>query len=170
MTLTYRTIEHLLALLDDELIDGGRSRRAKQDRHELLAMRAEKNRVAAKPLLFTCEWHRDVPLQVWTYGDLEAPVTLETKPGAEILLGLHVIQLALESKGQRVDLQPLDPRPLDDKAAMTSKGWAQAVSRARAEVRKYAPVLCAALRVTVHNDGTASFNPKPDDPEIKLSK
>ncbi len=36
MTLTYRTIEHLLTLLDDELIDGGRSRKAKQARQERL--------------------------------------------------------------------------------------------------------------------------------------
>jgi hypothetical protein len=164
--LTRDSTDYLLNLVDEGLSDGGRSRRGRQAQAELLQEQADMRRRELKPLLFGIQAREARHLHRWLLGDRNDPVVLEQPPASEINLGLHAMHLAVQSPGERVSLANVDPRVLNDRPEI--QGWSRAVSRARCAVRKRIPVLALALSaVTVHGDGTATFDPKPGAPALK---
>lgn len=158
--LTRATAEYLLDLLR---LDGGRTPEALRARRELTACLATSDRPA--PLLFISRPHPTRPLRVWTFGTRgkEAEVPF----GSTLDLGLGILQLAVASPRQRVDIAPLDDYPLRDRDARRIEGMRVITARARDLVGANHPGLAGLLqRVKLHEDLTASFAPEIDDAEI----
>lgn len=159
-TLTRATAEYLLDLVN---LDGGRTPEGIRARRELTACLAASERPA--PLIFTSRPHPTRPLRAWTFGTRgnEAEVPF----GSTLDLGLGILQLAVASPRQRVDIAPLDDYPLRDRDARRIEGMRVIAARARDLVGAHHPELAGLLqRVKLHDDLTASYVPETGDAEI----
>ncbi|GIK24704.1 MAG: hypothetical protein BroJett006_09500 [Betaproteobacteria bacterium] len=160
MKLSRATAEYLLDLVR---LEGGRTPEGIRARRELKACLAATDRPA--PLLFTSRPHPTRPLRTWTFGtrgnEVEVPL------GSTLDLGLGVLQLAVASPRQRVDIAPLDDYPLRDRDARRIEGMRVITARARDLVGANHPGLAGLLqRVKLHDDLTASFAPDLGDAEV----
>lgn len=167
MTISRVTAEYLLAQLNDD-IEYGRGERKKIAMLAKKELDAELARIESTPLRFQSFEHPAKPetCEIWTLGNVPA----EVDTPSQLAFGLHVLAWAASLPRCYVPLRVIDPTITP--AAMTRVRVA--VSKARDFILWDCGVtdLATALdkaRVNVHDDGTASFWPKPCDPPLILN-
>lgn len=165
MSIGQAVAEYLLAQISDDIEYG----RGERKRLALLAKKALDAELAQQtPLRFQFREHPAYPgtREIWTLGNVPA----EVDTPSQLAFGLHVLAWAASLPRCYVPLRVIDPTltPAD-------------VGRVRVAVSKARDFilwdcggtdLATALdktRVKVHDDGTASFSPRPDDPPLILN-
>jgi hypothetical protein len=165
MTISRATAEFLLDQAEENIHfeSGERRRRAVQAKKEMSAYLAQ---LQHTPLRFQFFEHPVHPREIWTFGDVPAEVATPS----QIALGLHVLAWAASLPRCYAPLRVIDPTltPADMGRVRV------AVSKARDFISGDCGVtdLATALdktRVKVHDDATASFSPRPDDPPLILN-
>lgn len=163
MTISRVTAEYLLAQLNDD-IEYGRGERKKIAMLAKKELDAELAQLQRTPIRFQSFEHPVYPREIWTFGNVQAEVDVPS----QVSLGLHVLAWAASLPRHYVPLRVIDPT-----LAPGDMGRVRvAVSKARDFISwsgGSADLLLALGRVTVHDDATASFSPRLDDPPLILN-
>jgi hypothetical protein len=163
MAITVDTARYLLDLVREERSCGARPARSRQAQIELERCIADAQSSDLPPLQFHYHPHPTLPLNVWNLGETE----VEVDTGSARDLGLHMLLIAVEMCGRRVDLSALDAGVIENGVPSSKRWYAVAVSRARDWVAKRCPDLGDALQsVEIRNDCSACYTPKPGQREI----
>lgn len=167
MSISRAAGEYLLAQIEDDIEYG----RGERKRLALLAKKeldADLARLQHTPLRFQFREHPAYPetREIWTLGG----TSVEVDTPSQIALGLHVLAWAASCPRRHVPLRVLDPTITAGEVDRVRV----AVSKARDFISGDCGVtdLATALdktRVKVHDDATASFSPRPDDPPLILN-
>lgn len=165
MSIGQAVAEYLLAQIADDIQYG----RGERKRLALLAEKALGAELAQQtPIRFQFREHPAYPTtrEIWILGG--GPVEVDTP--SQLSFGLHVLAWAASLPRCYVPLRVIDPTLTPADVARVRV----AVSKARDFILWDCGVtdLATALdktRVKVHDDATASFSPRPDDPPLILN-